>query len=321
MDEDLIGYLLDAIEPKERRVVEESLRANPEAQRRLDLLRQSLEPLADVEAIEPPAGLWVRTLARVAEYRCRALPQAPATLAFRQAAPSRGWRRPDALVAAGILLCLGLLIPPSLSFVRDRANISACQNNLRTVHAALVDYSQRHHGAFPNVADAALKPNVAGMFVPVLNEEQLLPEGVNVGCPAQGDQPPVRLCLGDVKRMDPDEFARWVPNLAGSYAYSLGYADSDGIHGLRQDLLEGHSAYLPIMSDRPPDDVERGDSRNSPNHGGYGQNVLFVDGHCIFCTQRTVGYDGDDIFVNFDKKVAAGKTPWDAVLARSAAHP
>src|SRR5581483_11992596 len=114
MNENLVGYLLNVLEPDERREVEAHLAQDAEARRQLDLLRQALEPLAaDAKAEETPAGLWVRTLGRVAEYRCRPLPTAPPAVAARRPAAARGWwRRADVLVSASILLLVMLLIPP-----------------------------------------------------------------------------------------------------------------------------------------------------------------------------------------------------------------
>ena len=72
MDENLIGYLLDALDSDTRQETEQLLLKNPEARTRLESLRQAMKPLEeDREADRPPPDLWVRTLARVAEYRCR----------------------------------------------------------------------------------------------------------------------------------------------------------------------------------------------------------------------------------------------------------
>src|SRR5713101_1052456 len=78
MNENLIGYLLDALDSDTRQETERYLLKNPEARAQLEKLEQALEPLeADREADEPPPDLWVKTLARVAEHRCRHLPFAP----------------------------------------------------------------------------------------------------------------------------------------------------------------------------------------------------------------------------------------------------
>src|ERR1700740_3435512 len=105
MDENLIGYLLNALDPDAQREVEAYLHSHPEGRRRLAELRQALAPLeADREDPEPPPDLVVRTLARVAEHCTRELPRAPAALRRSLAGTGRPfWRRADALVAASIL--------------------------------------------------------------------------------------------------------------------------------------------------------------------------------------------------------------------------
>ncbi len=326
MDENLIGYLLDALDSDTRRETEKYLQRNPEAREQLSQLRQALEPLeADRETCDPPPGLWVRTLARVAEFQCRRLSSVPRLVAARSETTHRTWwRRADVLVAASVLLCVSLMIPPILAKIRYQRDIVACQNNLHDFYMALNDYSSRHHGNFPDVAKAVPAPfNVAGNFVPVLMEEGLLPGDVSVQCPAYGKSSHPQYTLHDLLNMDAEELDSRIWNLAGSYAYSLGYRDAAGEHGPRLDPSQLNS-MRPIMADRPPRDIVLGAISNSPNHGGAGQNVLFMDGHCAFCTQRVLpcfagGFD--DIYLNQDNQVQAGRSPWDTVLGDSAAHP
>src|SRR5438128_5281975 len=78
MDENLIGYLLNALDSDTRQETEKYLLKNREARERLNRMTEALAPLeADRDAIDPPPGLWARTLARVAEFQCRQLPSAP----------------------------------------------------------------------------------------------------------------------------------------------------------------------------------------------------------------------------------------------------
>src|SRR5262249_41535712 len=160
MDENLLGYLLNALEPDELRQVETQLRTDPAARQKLQRLRQVLEPLAiDLQPAEPPGGLWVRTLARVAEHQCHRLPAAPTIPLSRSPAAARSWwRRADVLVAASLLLCLTVLLPPGINYARNQYHAAACKNNLRQLYLALKDYSERHDGDFPNVATAAAAP-------------------------------------------------------------------------------------------------------------------------------------------------------------------
>jgi hypothetical protein len=323
MDEQLLGYLIDALEPDERREVESYLQLNPEANEQLENLRLALEPLAsDAEPIDPPDGLWLRTLARVGEHNKRpALPAAPITAGSRAlAAPRTWWRRADVLVAASILLCVGLLVPPGITKLRFQAAITACQENLRSLYVALAAYSDHHNGEFPDVAHAAPPPrNTASVFIPVLRESQLLSENVSIRCPTADGQTSSTATLHDVRHMSPQEFERYVQSMAGCYAYSLGYTDENGVHALR--LVADHASFMPILADCPPNDVAMGNPGNSAAHEGLGQNVLFIDGHCRFTTVRTVGLKRDDIYLNLDGKVGAGKTDWDAVLGSPDSRP
>ena len=81
---------------------------------------------------------------------------------------------------------------------------------------------------------------------------------------------------------------------------------------------EAPGSGWPIVADRPPVEGEPG---NSLNHGGAGQNVLFLDGHVSFVPQRTVGDPDDDIYLNRANQVAAGLDQHDIVLGYSAARP
>jgi prepilin-type processing-associated H-X9-DG protein len=326
MDENLIGYLLNALDSDTRQETEQYLLKNPEARERLSRIKEGLAPLeADRDAIDPPPGLWARTLARVAEFECRQLPSAPKRLATRSETTHRSWwRRADVLVAASILLCVSLMIPPGLAKIRYQRDIVACQNNLHDFYVALNDYSGRHRGNFPDVAKAAPSPfNVAGNFVPILMEEGLLSDQVSVQCPAYGPWTHPQYTLHDLQNMDPDELDTRMWNLAGTYAYSLGYRDASGEHGPCIDPNQLNS-MRPIMADRPPRDIVLGTISNSPNHGGNGQNVLFMDGHCSFCSLRVLPCSAggfDDIYLNKDNQVQAGLSAWDTVLGDSAARP
>src|SRR5438105_304573 len=67
MDLDLVGYLLNILDPDEHRRTESALRDDPAARRRLDRLRASFAPLESIRDVGPtPVGLAERTLAHVA---------------------------------------------------------------------------------------------------------------------------------------------------------------------------------------------------------------------------------------------------------------
>jgi anti-sigma factor RsiW len=55
-DEDLIGYLLDALDPDERVAMESHLRASPDTAKRLADLRLTFAPLEADRESPPPVG-------------------------------------------------------------------------------------------------------------------------------------------------------------------------------------------------------------------------------------------------------------------------
>src|SRR5947207_12696479 len=99
MEENFIGYLLDALDDRTKRQVEAHLAQHPEAREKLALLKQALDPLgADSKAETPPKHLVERTLAKVAAHVCDKdrrddeLPHAP-PVSPSTWATSRSWWR------------------------------------------------------------------------------------------------------------------------------------------------------------------------------------------------------------------------------------
>jgi len=332
MDESLVGYLLQSLDPETQAQVEGYLHAHPEAQAQLDRLRQALEPLsADSEEVEVPPGLWVRTLAHIAHDRCRKpktlpfsgsyrdLPGAPRP-AWSQWLGSGGawWRRAHVIVAALLLLAATSLVVTWIAQGQINQQRLACQNNLRQFYQALHAYSDHHDNQFPLV-EAHPPRNVAGIFVPILHDAGFLSPTASVSCatPPVPVRTPSLEELEELRRERPDEFDSLVHDLAGCYAYSLGYGTPSAHSGLRSDVAE----HLPLMADRPAYRDGRVAPGNSPNHAGKGQNVLFVDGSVKFATERTVGVNRDDIYVNQRGEVAAGRNLFDSVLGASWVRP
>jgi prepilin-type processing-associated H-X9-DG protein len=316
MDDDLIGYLLNALPPDERRAVEVRLRHDADARARLARLRRAIAPLdADAEPAEPPPGLAARTLRRVAALTPVGLPTAPPVR--DEAGASGGFRlaRADALAAALLLVILGGLGWSWLAGQWYRAQRTACAANLVAWWQGLEAYGQQHNGQYPRVEPRG-PAAFAGSFIPALTGAGVVsPCHLSVLCPAEGRRPPPRMTFDDLGELYAQpgrcRYNSVVRDLAGSYAYSLGYWQGPTLCGLRRDT----DGMLPILADRPAPD-----GGNSLNHGG-GQNVLYVDGHVSWHTQTTIGPDGDDIFRNRNNQVLAGVDRSDIVLAPSHATP
>jgi hypothetical protein len=346
MDENLVGYLLNALDGETHQQVEAYLRDHPEAQKRLEILRRAMDPLAadrDPEDIRVPPALAFRTLARVAEYRCRPepeLPAAPPPTAAAAPPERRWWRRVDMLIAAAIAVVTGSLLFEGVGHFRATQARLDCANNMRSFHQSLQTFANTHNGAFPGVPFQHRYPdreqgirsgyddprlNVAGIFVPELRQCNTLAPDASIRCPGVGTKILPQLNIDDLvqlRRRAPEECDQAIGRLAGCYAYSLGFIGPNGFHtNLYRDpeYPELANDLLPIMADKPAPGQDKAPG-NSLNHPG-GQNVLHVGGHVGFRRTPNAGIDGDHIYLNRDGKVAAGLDRWDTVLGSSADKP
>jgi hypothetical protein len=315
MEENLVGYLLGTLDPVTHRQVEAYLRCHPEGHAQLEMLEQALSPLAeDAQAPVPPPGLVQRVLARLSEQTAQGLPAAPRPSPQQVgAAPRRWFRRPDVAVAASLLLLLAGLGGSWLVGAWNRYQRVACADNLRRFWGDLQAYSDRGEGEFPRV-EASGPRSVAGVFVPVLHDAGLVRE-VSVVCPAQGQCDRPTCSVRDLEaayHSSPEQFEALAGSLAGNYAYCLGYQEN----GVHLGLGRTSGDRLPIMADRSGPE-----GGNSCNHGGAGQNVLYVGGAVRWCVQPNVGVDGDDIYLNRRFRIGAGVQQADTVLGASDARP
>jgi hypothetical protein len=217
-------------------------------------------------------------------------------------------------VAACLLLLVGGLAGPLLARQRHYQQRLACANNLRQLWCDLEAYSDRSENTFPRV-EAEGPRGIAGIFVPTLQDAGLLGQA-SVSCPAAAPCETPRCSVRELEELyktNRPQYDALAGQLGGHYAYCLGYREGATHAGLRRDSGD----HLPILADRSGPSGEG----NSPNHGGAGQNVLYVGGWVRWCTQPTVGVAGDDIYLNQAQQVRAGLTRIDTVLGASAARP
>jgi prepilin-type processing-associated H-X9-DG protein len=286
------------------------------------MLERALAPLAtDRDLDEPHPGLVLSTLARIAEYKCRKLPDAPPPPRSQSVPVVRHWpRRADALVAALLLIVLGGIGSSFLLHLWRDYRRAECGKNLYLIWRGLQAYCDAHEGNFPTVETKG-PHGVAGIFVPVLGDSGMLGSETFITCPAQQRRPPEHRSVREMEELyqnNPDAFRLEARKLAGGYAYTLGFRDAAGYHGLRCDSVEsGNLKLFPIVADH----LDSPTQRNSANHGGDGQNVLYLDGHVDYRTSRNAGINGDDIFVNWDNQVLAGRSREDTVLGSGDASP
>ncbi len=327
--EQLIGYLLGALEDEEQQALQEQLKHDQTLQRNLAEIQKILSSLrARKVEFRPPLGLTRRTCQWVTEQtRPKARPRtlspgrqpvfAAARAAAGPAVASSSWGWLDLVVAASILVAGFLLVFPAIESSRSQARITACQDNLRQVGMALADYSDRNGGYFPYVPPKGPLA-AAGVYAPILLDGGYLTQPSTVVCPGSptADRDRVTIpTLSQLQSAEPGEkLDQLQSTMGGSYGYSLGYV-SDGRYWPTRNLARPMFA---VMADAP----NYGQPQfQSLNHGGRGQNVLFEDGHVAFLPTPKPNQEADDLFLNDTGQVAAGTHQNDSVVSASGATP
>jgi hypothetical protein len=310
--ENLIGYLLGALEPQEKAQVDRQLEQDESLRQELTALQKRLAPLlGNKDHLVPPAELAQRCCDYVYS-RAEVMPTALSPIASSTAVRSR-WSWLELSVAGAIAAAVAVFLLPNIYQSQIQSQILACQNNLKDIGYSAADYSERNGGYYPAVQPGD-RINAAGMWAPTLVSQNYVPQGGKTFvCPGsqQADLPGFHVpTIDELQAMKAKELAAVLPQLSGSYAITLGYHDNaDGRYRLQKDQ---HREHFAVAADRPGKN-----GTNSPNHGGRGQDVLFDDGHVQWLTTPEIGADGDNIFVNGNHLIEAGIHSNDAVIAPS----
>ncbi len=305
MREHLIGYLLNAVEPDERAMVEEQLKHDEALRREMELLRGGLHPLAcDASRHAAPPGLAQRCCQYVFS-RVELMPSALSPAASEYGSRRR-WSWLDLSVAGAIAAAAAFLLVPAIYQSHLYSQRIQCQDNLQHVGAALANYSDRHDGYYPAIAPR--QP----LSVSTLVSQGYLPDSAMV-CPSgpqAGDRPPPIALPERLRELQWEQLSKLISRLNG-YGYTIGFRDGNNLVLQRNE----HRKDFALASDTPGKGQTDGPA-NSPNHGGTGQNVLFEDGHVKYLNSaKTDG--GDDIFRNAAGQVAPGVDKDDAVIVPS----
>jgi hypothetical protein len=311
LEEQLLGYVLDALDPQEHADIEARLRAEPALREQLARIAATVTPLGDPEHFDAPPHLTRRTCEFVAL-------QAHVLSTNSVRSEAERWQLQDLVVAAGIFIAAAMLFFPAVNHSRFTARLAMCQNNLRAIGQALVQYSQLQGGAFPYVAPSG-PLSVAGVYGPALVESGALADPRHLVCPESELAVEGNFTLPTTSQLEHAHGAALKALQAragGSYGYTLGHVEGGEYHGTKNQSR----AQFALVADAPQR-AEAGWA--STNHGPCnGQNVLFEDGHASFLKRCCDAFTGqDDIFVNEHGLVAAGTHSDDSVISPSGVGP
>ena len=337
MHEDLLGYLLGALEPHEMRRVARLIQEDPAAREQLAQIERALRPLDETLEIDSdpiPPDLVAKTMA--------GLPPLPGPETSAERYPDASFAslipmRPDIEVsesdhwlwldwiggAAAAAVILGLLIP-SIAAGRLEARKAACQSQLRQLGTAITQFVNRDgQNRLPAVAESGPEA-FAGVYAVRLSDAGLLPEASVRWCPSLATPTPSAVTLTsintlesieDLHRASADKLRQIQQYAGGHYAFSLGVVDPK--HRLKPPRFQSRASFA-VMSDAPPAGFhDRDDLRRLVGHGGDGINVLFEDGRVQFIARPALNEMPDHPLLNNRDRTEAGVNIDDASLAPS----
>jgi len=172
------------------------------------------------------------------------------------------------VLIVGVMLAVVL---PMMSESKRRARFGRCASNLRQIGYALHLYSSDYNEQFPRVVGPSGPDAMAslGRLYP-----DYISDGYVFGC---------RSCLEATPVTAAD-----IPAGAKSAAGVFTKANSD--YGYDPDHTAAHNASVAVAADKGSP------GKNSPNHGGDGQNVLYIGSNVEWKSTPYCGYMKDDIY-------------------------
>ncbi len=315
MHENLLGYLLGALDADEHETLQRQIQDNPELRHKLCELESRLAPLEAHrwQQFEPPSRLATSTCRLVATQdvsrQTKPRFQSGSSTAFDPPRGGVSWSLMDMVVAAGIFVAISCLFLPAIANSRYQAQMMACQNNLHSLFGGLSSYSQANNGVFPSPL-AQANVAMAGIFAPRLVDPGFVSDPKLLFCPTDQSRHSADYRLPSAADLEqaPQEHKLWAA-LREVYGYNVGYVDENNRYQQPRDRRRAHIA---LLADRPTV-TPNGIMING--HHGRGMNVLLEDGHVQLLPAGVCNIGDDDIFRNDEGIFAPGTHEDDAVIS------
>jgi len=293
----LIDYARGELPPAEAAAVEARLSGDDGFRKSYEDIKRTFDAVGLLPDEQAPKDLVAKTVARIRQAR-----QTEALIA-REEAKRRAVHptfslRELGVAAAAVLLIAVALIPP-LRQARHTAIATQCASNVGRIGSGMLAYANAYDDYLPAAdgktrrwlptdADSQAFSNSAVLY-------RLIRGGyvsnTAFRCPAGGS--------------DTFQATADMTDFPAAKYISYSYQHTLGSRGLRvsDPQLQTVMARMAILADSTPlfEDgkfIRRNvTGKSSPNHGGRGQNVLFIDRHVEWTKTPDVGVDDDNIFM------------------------
>jgi hypothetical protein len=302
--EQLLGYLLAALDEDEHRKVVSALQQDSSLREQAERLSHSLSRFGPRDDCYPPSPGLARSACRLVFEQ--AVVRAEGTTLSR-------WRLIEVAVAVAVLLAVSLLFFPAISYSRFQSRLAGCQNNLMLIGQGISNYCQSNNGSYPSltIPKGGLIP--ASQTASILSEQLYVNSADVFYCPASSGFRAAR----PVRLPSTQELQRVVVaggpivygsrRVDGEYGFVLGFMDGRNYVPQR---MRGRFTFA-VVAEAPAAEAP---FRASRNHDGERQNVWFEDGHVQFVRGSSLARASDDFFMNDSGQVGPGMHPDDAVI-------
>jgi prepilin-type N-terminal cleavage/methylation domain-containing protein len=233
----------------------------------------------------------------------------------------------ELLVVIAIIALLIAILLPALNKAMEHANRVKCSSNLRQLGQGIAMYAADNKGQYPRVRH--VRGDIPCYFTGFLRDSGFGP----LGDPEPNDVTAALFLLVRFKLVTLNIFicpssTQQVDDLQGrpvlkcsnfsdsaplgwslSYSYANPYSGTDNLApgGYEYKLTPGMRGDFAIAADRNDGDdrfknlnwnAPQSDMKwmNSQNHNRAGQNVLYNEGHVVWCNNPFVGIDHDNIY-------------------------
>jgi hypothetical protein len=317
MGEDLLGYLLNVVDRRERERIEAALCRDPQLRLDLERLRAQLRPGIEESGPQPPVELVEQTCDLVQGYQQLQGRRSTRRCECSELGRGRCWSLLDALMCAGLMMVAAMLFLPAIANSWFRSDIQMCQHNLQQLGVALHGFSDVNEQLFPKIPVSGNR-SAAGVYGPILyhagyfdNQRLLVCPGSSLAQNLSDWRIPTLQELDEAQGAELQALRR---AMGGSYGYPLGYVALRRHYPPRNE----RRGFYALMSDAPSLHLPE---RRSTNHLGRGQNVLYEDGRVEFISARVRSGVIANLSVNRDGIAEAGTDEDDSVIGGSETPP